>query len=141
MRVFGYDSYVKVKDVVRDKLDAKSVKCTFIGYGSDEMGYRFWDSKGHKVVRSRDDTFNENSFYVAKAATYSSNLTKPNQKDQVVLEDLLGKLENKSIVVEHGLSSEITQSPGRSLNKSEESESNRSFEDSGRLDEDVTPRL
>nr|GEU79808.1 retrovirus-related Pol polyprotein from transposon TNT 1-94 [Tanacetum cinerariifolium] len=49
LKVFGCDSYVKVKDVARDKLDAKSMMCTFIGYGSDEMGYHFWDSKGHKV--------------------------------------------------------------------------------------------
>ncbi|GKF05058.1 retrovirus-related pol polyprotein from transposon TNT 1-94 [Tanacetum coccineum] len=103
LRVFGCDSYVKVKDVARDKLDAKSVKCTFIGYGSDEMGYRFWDSKSHKVVRSRDATFNEDSLYGAKAATDSSNLTKPNQKDQVVLEDSPKNLANKSIVTKHGL--------------------------------------
>ncbi|GJX61084.1 retrovirus-related pol polyprotein from transposon TNT 1-94, partial [Tanacetum coccineum] len=106
LRVFGCDSYVKVKDVARDKLDAKSVKCTFIGYGSDEMGYRFWDSKSHKVVRSRDVTFNEDSLYGAKAATDSSNLTKPNQKDQV--------------------------SPGGSSDTSEGSENSRSFEDNGR---------
>ncbi|GJX31864.1 retrovirus-related pol polyprotein from transposon TNT 1-94 [Tanacetum coccineum] len=67
LKVFGCDSYVKVKDVARDKLDAKSMKCTFIGYGSNEMGYRFWDSKGHKVIRSRDVTFNEDSLYGAKA--------------------------------------------------------------------------
>ncbi|GJR82619.1 retrovirus-related pol polyprotein from transposon TNT 1-94 [Tanacetum coccineum] len=42
----------KVKDVARDKLDAKSIKCTFIGYGSDEMGYHFWDSKCHKVIKA-----------------------------------------------------------------------------------------
>ncbi|GKA64623.1 putative RNA-directed DNA polymerase [Tanacetum coccineum] len=72
LRVFGCDSYVKVKDVTRDKLDAKSVKCTLIGYGSKEMRYRFWESKGHKVVRSRDVTFNEDSLYGAKAATDSS---------------------------------------------------------------------
>ncbi|GJU47681.1 retrovirus-related pol polyprotein from transposon TNT 1-94 [Tanacetum coccineum] len=135
LRVFGCDSYVKVKDVARDKLDAKSVKCTFIGYGSDEMGYRFWDSKSHKVVRSRDVTFNEDSLYGAKAATDSSNLIKPNQKDQVVLEDSLENLANKSIVTEHGLSSEITQSPGGSSDTSGGSENSGSFEDSGRSDE------
>ncbi|GJU66257.1 hypothetical protein Tco_1252516 [Tanacetum coccineum] len=41
-------------------------------YGSDEIGYRFWDSKSHKVVRSRDVTFNEDSLYEAKAATDSN---------------------------------------------------------------------
>ncbi|GJY49050.1 retrovirus-related pol polyprotein from transposon TNT 1-94, partial [Tanacetum coccineum] len=55
-RVFGCDSYIKVKDVARDKLDAKSMKCTFICYVSDEMGYRFWDSKGHKSLGGSLDT-------------------------------------------------------------------------------------
>ncbi|KAL2239399.1 UNVERIFIED_CONTAM: Retrovirus-related Pol polyprotein from transposon TNT 1-94 [Sesamum indicum] len=29
----------------RTKLDAKSIKCTFIRYGTDEFGYRFWDDQ------------------------------------------------------------------------------------------------
>ncbi|GJW06711.1 retrovirus-related pol polyprotein from transposon TNT 1-94 [Tanacetum coccineum] len=136
LRVFGCDSYVKVKDVARDNLDAKSVKCTFIGYGSDEIGYRFWDSKGHKVVRSRDVTFNEDSLCGAKAATDSSNLTKPYQKDQVVLEDSPKNLANKCIVVEHGLSSKINLSLGGSSDTSEGSENSGSFEDSGSSDEE-----
>nr|GEX06432.1 retrovirus-related Pol polyprotein from transposon TNT 1-94 [Tanacetum cinerariifolium] len=98
LRVFGCDSYVKVRDVARDKLDAKSVKCIFICYGLNEMGYHFWDSKSHKVVRSRDVTFNDDSLYGANAAMDSSNLTKPNQKDQVVLEDSSKNLTDKSIV-------------------------------------------
>ncbi|GJY03411.1 retrovirus-related pol polyprotein from transposon TNT 1-94 [Tanacetum coccineum] len=65
----------------------------------------------HKVIRSRDVTFNKDSLYEAKAATDSSNLTKPNQKDQVVLEDSPNNLANKSIVTEHRLNSKITQSP------------------------------
>ncbi|GKA07016.1 hypothetical protein Tco_0686240 [Tanacetum coccineum] len=65
----------------------------------------------HKVIRSRDVTFNKDSLYEAKAATDSSNLTNPNQKDQVVLEDSPDNLANKSIVTEHGLNSKITQSP------------------------------
>ncbi|GKD75964.1 retrovirus-related pol polyprotein from transposon TNT 1-94, partial [Tanacetum coccineum] len=104
LKIFGCDSYVKVKDVARDKLDAKSIMCTFIGYGSDEMGYRFWDSKGHKIVRNRYVTFNEDPLYEAKAATNSK----------------------------HGLSSEITQSRGGSSYTSEDSENSGSFEDSGR---------
>ncbi|PKI47865.1 hypothetical protein CRG98_031739 [Punica granatum] len=36
-------SFLKVFGCVSSKLDAKSVKCTFIGYGGDEFGYRFWD--------------------------------------------------------------------------------------------------
>nr|GEU63349.1 retrovirus-related Pol polyprotein from transposon TNT 1-94 [Tanacetum cinerariifolium] len=90
------------------------------------------DSKSHKVVWRKDVTFNEDSLYGAKAATYSSNLTKPNQKDQVVLEDLPKNLANKSIVIEHGLSSEITQSPDGSSDTSEGSKNSGSFKDSRR---------
>ncbi|GKF56181.1 hypothetical protein Tco_0166521 [Tanacetum coccineum] len=91
------------------------MKCTFIGYVSNEIGYRFWDSKSHKVIRSRDVTFNEDFLYGAKVATDSKN---------------------DSIVAEHGLSSEITQSQGGSSDTSEGSENSGSFEDSGRSDEE-----
>ncbi|GJU54951.1 putative RNA-directed DNA polymerase, partial [Tanacetum coccineum] len=78
LRVFGCDSYVKVKDIARDKLDAKSVKCTFIGYGLlYEWGYRFGIIEFLQVVRSRDVTFNEDSIYGAKTATDSKITQSP----------------------------------------------------------------
>jgi len=39
LRVFDCMSYVHISEHVRDKLDAKSQKCTFIGYGIDEFSY------------------------------------------------------------------------------------------------------
>ncbi|GJS56445.1 hypothetical protein Tco_0629807 [Tanacetum coccineum] len=67
----------------------------------------------------------------------SSSLTKPIQKSQVVLVDILENLAEKySIVAEHRLSLKITQSPGRNSNTSEGSKNSGSFEDSGRLDEE-----
>ncbi|GJS73065.1 retrovirus-related pol polyprotein from transposon TNT 1-94 [Tanacetum coccineum] len=45
---------------------------------------------------------------------------------------------NDSIVAEHGLSSEITQSPGGSSDTSEGSENSGSFKDSGRSDEEYS---
>nr|GEU48997.1 putative reverse transcriptase domain-containing protein [Tanacetum cinerariifolium] len=79
LKVFRYDSYIKVKDVARDKIDPKSMKCTFIGYVSDAMGYCF------AIQR------------------VTSNLTEPNQKDKVVLEDCPNNLVNNNIILEHGL--------------------------------------
>ncbi|GKB16362.1 retrovirus-related pol polyprotein from transposon TNT 1-94 [Tanacetum coccineum] len=61
---------------------------------------------------------------------------KPNQKDQVVLEDSLENLENKSIVAKHKLSSKITQSPYGSSYTSEGSENSGSFKNSERSDEE-----
>nr|GEX26421.1 retrovirus-related Pol polyprotein from transposon TNT 1-94 [Tanacetum cinerariifolium] len=67
----------------------------------------------------------------------SSSLTKPVQKSQVVLVDILENLaENDRVVAEHGLSSEITQSPGGSSDMSEGSKNSGSFKDSGRSDEE-----
>nr|GEW62011.1 hypothetical protein [Tanacetum cinerariifolium] len=48
------------------------------------------------------------------------------------------KLENDSLVVKHGLSSEITQSPGGSSDMSDESKNSGSFEDSKISDEEYS---
>ncbi|GJS98429.1 retrovirus-related pol polyprotein from transposon TNT 1-94, partial [Tanacetum coccineum] len=62
------------------------------------------------------------------SATDSSSLTKPIQKSQVVLVDILENLvENDNIVAEHGLSLEITQSPGGSSDTSEGTEAPRLY--------------
>ena len=36
----------------RSNLDAKTRPCVFIGYGQDELGYRFYDPVQKKLVRS-----------------------------------------------------------------------------------------
>ncbi|KAE8684638.1 Chitin elicitor receptor kinase 1 [Hibiscus syriacus] len=60
LRVFGCISYVHIDSAERSKIDAKSNKCAFVGYGGDEFGYRFWDYENRKIIRSRDVIFNEN---------------------------------------------------------------------------------
>ncbi|GKB87592.1 retrovirus-related pol polyprotein from transposon TNT 1-94, partial [Tanacetum coccineum] len=91
LKVFGCDSFVKVKDVC-----GEAMKCTFIGSGSDEVRYSFRDTKSHQVIRSRDIIFVD-SIYEARSMTNSSSLTKPIQKSQVMLVDILENLaENDS---------------------------------------------
>ncbi|GKD51930.1 retrovirus-related pol polyprotein from transposon TNT 1-94 [Tanacetum coccineum] len=133
LKVFGCDSFVKVKAVC-----GEAMKCTFICSGSDEVRYSFWYTKSHQVIRSRDITFVD-SIYEARSMTDSSSLTKPIQKSQVVLVDIPEKhVENDSIVVEHVLSSKITQSLGGSSDTSEGSKNSGSFEDNGRSDEEYS---
>ena len=52
-----------ISDQGRNEPDPKSKKCTFIGYGEDEFGYRIWDNENKKVIRCRDVTFNEKVMY------------------------------------------------------------------------------
>ena len=40
-------------------MDVKTRQCIFIGYGQDELGYRFYDLVEKKLVRSRDVVFFE----------------------------------------------------------------------------------
>ncbi|GJT13025.1 hypothetical protein Tco_0860067 [Tanacetum coccineum] len=104
---------------------SKTAAGVAVGSGLDEMRYNFQDTKSHQVIQSRDITFVD-SIYGAGSATNSSSLTKPIYKSQVVLVDILKNLaENDSIVAEHGLSSEITQSPGRRSDTSEGTEAPR----------------
>ena len=63
LRVFGCEAFAHVDKEYRKKLDAKSQKCYFIGYGFDGLGYRLWDVDNHKIIRSRDVVFNEKSMY------------------------------------------------------------------------------
>ncbi|GJY82041.1 hypothetical protein Tco_0494792 [Tanacetum coccineum] len=106
--------------------------------GKDTSLAHLKDTKSHHVIRRRDITFVD-SIYGARPATNSSILMKPIQKSQAVLVYIPKNLAKKdSIVVEHGLSSKITQSPGGSLNMIEGSKNSGSFEDNGRSDEEYS---
>ncbi|RDX84843.1 hypothetical protein CR513_34041, partial [Mucuna pruriens] len=53
-------AFVHVPKDERSKLDMKTMKCIFIGYGHDEYGYRMYDHVEKKLVRSCDVQFMEN---------------------------------------------------------------------------------
>lgn len=63
LKIFGCEAYAHIDKETRKKLDPKSLKCYFIGYGVDGLGYKLWDNVGQKVIRSRDVVFNENRLY------------------------------------------------------------------------------
>ena len=62
IQVFGCEAYVHVPKEKRKKLDPKSQKGIFLGYGEDQFGFRIWDPVGKKIIRSRDVVFNEKVF-------------------------------------------------------------------------------
>ena len=64
LRVFGCEAYSHIPKEFRNKLEPKSRKCIFMGYGeSGEMGYRLWDPESRKILRSNDVYFNEAKFH------------------------------------------------------------------------------
>ena len=43
LRVFGCEAFVHIRPELRNKLDPKSIKGLFMGYGEEgEIGYRIW---------------------------------------------------------------------------------------------------
>ena len=43
LKTFGCEAFVHINKENRTKLEAKSKKCTFIGYGVNDFGYHFYD--------------------------------------------------------------------------------------------------
>jgi hypothetical protein len=59
LRVFGCVAYVKIPDARRTKLNDKSEKYIFVGYGDRRMGYKLYNPITKMVIMSRDVIFEE----------------------------------------------------------------------------------
>ncbi|GKE85591.1 retrovirus-related pol polyprotein from transposon TNT 1-94, partial [Tanacetum coccineum] len=59
LRVWGCEALVK-RDTP-NKLDSRSIKCNFIGYLKETMGYYFYNSLENKIFVARNVEFFENS--------------------------------------------------------------------------------
>ena len=56
LKVFGCPAYAHV---IAGKLDPRSIKRVFLGYGDGVKGYRLWCLDSQKLIYSRDVKFNE----------------------------------------------------------------------------------
>lgn len=74
LKVFSFVSYVHIDSNARCKLDPKFMECTFIGYETDEFGYRFWDDHNRKIIKSKNVIFDEKVMYKDKLCA-SSDVT------------------------------------------------------------------
>ena len=61
LRVFGCKAFSHVPKDEGKKLDAKSIKCIFIGYCTDQKAYKLFDPNSHKLLASSDLVFHENA--------------------------------------------------------------------------------
>ena len=60
LKVFRCKAFVYVPKEQRSKLDSKSTPCIFVGYEDAEFGYKLWDPKEKKMIKSQDVVFYEN---------------------------------------------------------------------------------
>ena len=63
LKTFSCEAFAHIDSENKTKLEAKSKKCVFFGYGIDEFGYRLWDFENLKNLRSRDVIFHEKVLY------------------------------------------------------------------------------
>ena len=59
LRVFGCTAYLHTPKDERHKFNDKAQKCIFLGYSTNQKGYRLYDPNHCKIVHSRDVKFNE----------------------------------------------------------------------------------
>ncbi|KAL5541933.1 hypothetical protein UlMin_009643 [Ulmus minor] len=80
LKTFGCTAYARNRE---GKLDHRSIRCVFLGYGDGVKGYRLWslEPKGAKLIISRDVLFNENSFpYISTATNPAGSSRNENSK-------------------------------------------------------------
>ncbi|KAG6470766.1 hypothetical protein ZIOFF_071844 [Zingiber officinale] len=95
LRVFGSICYVHVSDSQRSKLDAKAIKCIFVGYDEQRKGWRCMDPMTNKCVVSRDVIFDEisshdsadinkeeNNMITLPLSHFSEDISKENQGEK-----------------------------------------------------------
>ncbi|KAG7599419.1 Integrase catalytic core [Arabidopsis suecica] len=66
LRVFGCVCFVLVPGEQRNKLDAKSIRCMFLGYSTTQKGYKCFDPTHNRTYVSRDVKFLEDQGYQTK---------------------------------------------------------------------------
>nr|GEV40899.1 zinc finger, CCHC-type [Tanacetum cinerariifolium] len=79
LRVCGYEALVKQD--AHDKLDPRSIKCIFVGYLKETIGYYFYYPLENKIFVARNAKFSENSLIVQEA-NENHGLLKTSRSDE-----------------------------------------------------------
>lgn len=74
-KVFGSECYMHVPDQERNKLQPKSTRCIFLGYGEDKKAYKLYDPVAKKIMASRDVVFQEEQPHAVEEKGSSSTLS------------------------------------------------------------------
>jgi len=61
-------TYVHIHKHQRDRLDARALKCVFIGYSITQKGYKCYHPSSKRFLVSKDVSFNENQSFFDKSS-------------------------------------------------------------------------
>lgn len=111
LRVFGCICFVLRPGELRDKLEAKSTKCMFLGYSTTQKGYKCYDFSKNRTIVSRDVKFIEHQGYYDK-------------KDWGSLKDLARSPSDRAASLQH-LLSHLGNPPPRREEHSDNVETNQ----------------
>ena len=92
LRVFGCTCFVLIPGEQRNKLEAKSMKCMFIGYSPTQKGYKCYNTETRRVLVFRDVKFMEGKgFYAEKNWDALKDLSQATDKAnnlRIIMENL-----------------------------------------------------
>ncbi|KAH9323260.1 hypothetical protein KI387_017899, partial [Taxus chinensis] len=86
--------FVHIDKDDRNKLEDKSKKCSFVGYGEYEFGFYVWTIKDKKLFQSRDIFFNENVMYKVQLHEQKEE----SKKEYTMLEDIADNKVSKGLI-------------------------------------------
>ncbi|RVW64572.1 Retrovirus-related Pol polyprotein from transposon TNT 1-94 [Vitis vinifera] len=78
-KIFGCSVFVHINQQHRSKLDPRSLKCIFLGYSSNQKGYKCYSPVTRKFYNSMDVTFFETQPYYPKNDIQGENSTEEYQ--------------------------------------------------------------
>ncbi|RVW70809.1 Retrovirus-related Pol polyprotein from transposon TNT 1-94 [Vitis vinifera] len=78
-KIFGCSVFVHINQQHRSKLDPRSLKCIFLGYSSNQKGYKCYSPVTRKFYNSMDATFFETQPYYPKNDIQGENSTQEYQ--------------------------------------------------------------
>ncbi|CDF34864.1 unnamed protein product [Chondrus crispus] len=80
LRVFGSKCWYTLPKHNIQKLDARAKEAMFLGYAENTKAYKLWDGDLHKVIVSRDVTFDESTGGKSENNAVASEASSPNEQ-------------------------------------------------------------
>ena len=113
LRIFGCDAYAHIPKAERGKFDAKSMKCSLVGYCENQKAFRVLDHMTGKIIISRDVLFHEKPTLTEH--NKPNQYVPPQDEDSPLREEVSTEIANTQALIPNK-STRITKQPDRLIN-------------------------